>query len=106
MPAARRARRLRPVAAPLSSAPEVEGDSMRRSMMRLLVAGLTAGLLAGLPALAQTAPPPVATAAKPTMHAAPARRATEGFGPYRKLVIRGVTLIDGTGAPPRGPVDI
>lgn len=30
----------------------------------------------------------------------------EGEGPYPTLVIRGATLIDGTGAPPRGPVDI
>lgn len=30
----------------------------------------------------------------------------EGEGPYGKLIIRGVTLIDGTGAPPIGPVDI
>jgi len=29
-----------------------------------------------------------------------------GEGPYDRLVIRGATLIDGTGAPPRGPVDI
>ena len=37
---------------------------------------------------------------------APARTAAEGAGPYRKLVIRGITLIDGTGGPPRGPMDI
>ncbi len=37
---------------------------------------------------------------------APTRTAGEGMGPFRKLVIRGATLIDGTGAPPRGPVDI
>ena len=30
----------------------------------------------------------------------------EGDGPYVQLIIRGVTLIDGTGAPPVGPVDI
>ncbi|MGD2071334.1 MAG: amidohydrolase family protein [Gemmatimonadota bacterium] len=30
----------------------------------------------------------------------------EGGGPYDRLVIRGVTMIDGTGAPPRGPMDI
>jgi imidazolonepropionase-like amidohydrolase len=35
-----------------------------------------------------------------------ARRADEGGGPYQRLVIRGATIIDGTGAPPRGPVDI
>jgi len=37
---------------------------------------------------------------------APARRAGEGLGPYTTLVIRGAMLIDGTGAPPAGPVDI
>ncbi len=37
---------------------------------------------------------------------APARQPGEGAGPFRRLVIRGATLIDGTGAPPRGPVDI
>ena len=30
----------------------------------------------------------------------------EGDGPYAQLIIRGVTVIDGTGAPPFGPVDI
>ena len=30
----------------------------------------------------------------------------EGEGPHRQMIIRGVTLIDGTGAPPFGPVDI
>ena len=37
---------------------------------------------------------------------APDRRSDEGLGPYKRLVIRGATLIDGTGAPPMGPVDI
>ncbi|HSK13382.1 MAG TPA: amidohydrolase family protein [Phnomibacter sp.] len=31
---------------------------------------------------------------------------SEGDGPYTQLIIRGVTLIDGTGAPPFGPVDL
>ncbi|QHT65807.1 amidohydrolase family protein [Rhodocytophaga rosea] len=31
---------------------------------------------------------------------------TEGEGPFNQLIIRGVTLINGTGAPPIGPVDI
>ncbi len=35
---------------------------------------------------------------------APAR--SEGDGPYNQLIIRGVTLINSTGAPPMGPVDI
>ncbi|HEV2567799.1 amidohydrolase family protein [Sphingomonas sp.] len=38
------------------------------------------------------------------LNPAPAR--SEGRGPFPKLVIRGVTLIDGTGSPPLGPVDI
>lgn len=37
---------------------------------------------------------------------APARRADEGKGPFRTFVIRGATLIDGSGAPATGPVDI
>lgn len=39
-----------------------------------------------------------------TVPKAPARN--EGEGPFQRLIIRGVTLIDGTGAPPVGPVDI
>lgn len=37
---------------------------------------------------------------------APDRRADEGQGPFGRLIIRGVTLIDGTGGPPMGPVDV
>ena len=37
---------------------------------------------------------------------APRRRADEGRGPFKSLVVRGAILIDGTGAPPVGPVDI
>ncbi|MGH9835437.1 MAG: amidohydrolase family protein [Blastocatellia bacterium] len=37
---------------------------------------------------------------------APDRRSGEGEGPFERLVIRGATMIDGTGAPPIGPVDI
>jgi imidazolonepropionase-like amidohydrolase len=37
---------------------------------------------------------------------APDRRAGEGQGPFDRLIIRGATLIDGSGAPARGPVDI
>ncbi|WND03608.1 amidohydrolase family protein [Temperatibacter marinus] len=36
----------------------------------------------------------------------PTLKAGDMKGPYKRLVIRGATLIDGTGAPPRGPVDI
>ncbi|MBI3981649.1 MAG: amidohydrolase family protein [Gemmatimonadetes bacterium] len=38
--------------------------------------------------------------------ARPAPARAEGDGPFDRLIIRGATLIDGTGAPPRGPVDI
>ena len=37
---------------------------------------------------------------------APAPDRTEGMGPYTQLIIRGAILINGTGAPPFGPVDI
>ncbi len=37
---------------------------------------------------------------------APPRKQGEGVGPFNRMVIRGATLIDGSGAPPRGPVDI
>ena len=37
---------------------------------------------------------------------APARKPGEGVGPFKKMVIRGVTLIDGTGGPPLSPMDI
>ena len=29
-----------------------------------------------------------------------------GIGPFKRLVLRGATVIDGTGAPPIGPIDI
>ena len=37
---------------------------------------------------------------------APPRPDDEGEGPFDRLILRGVTLVDGTGAPPSGPVDI
>ena len=40
------------------------------------------------------------------MIGAPDREPGEGEGPFDRLIIRGVTLIDGTGGPPRGPVDV
>jgi imidazolonepropionase-like amidohydrolase len=36
----------------------------------------------------------------------PAPPRAEGEGPFDRLIIRNATVIDGTGAPPRGPVDI
>ena len=43
---------------------------------------------------------------EPAMIPAPERQEGEGEGPFERLIIRGATLIDGTGAPPIGPVDI
>jgi hypothetical protein len=39
-----------------------------------------------------------------TVPAAPPR--AEGEGPFKRLILRGLTVIDGTGAPPMGPVDL
>lgn len=44
-----------------------------------------------------------AVAAQPI---AKAPEVKEGKGPYPQLIIRGVTVINGTGAPPQGPMDI
>ena len=30
----------------------------------------------------------------------------DGTGPYTQLILRGATMVNGTGAPPMGPVDI
>jgi imidazolonepropionase-like amidohydrolase len=40
------------------------------------------------------------------LNPAPDRRDGEGEGPFERLIIRGATVIDGTGAPPAGPMDI
>ncbi|MDE2827834.1 MAG: amidohydrolase [Bacteroidota bacterium] len=37
---------------------------------------------------------------------APDRGPDEGEGPFERLIIRGATVIDGTGSPPRSPMDI
>jgi len=47
---------------------------------------------------------PIVLAAQDIVKKAPLIK--EGDGPYTQLIIRGVMLIDGTGAPPVGPVDI
>jgi Amidohydrolase family len=65
-------------------------------------------------ATANPAAPGAAAGAKPkparrdpkdkTIPPAPPR--AEGEGPFPRLILRGATVIDGTGAPPIGPVDI
>ena len=37
---------------------------------------------------------------------APARRTGEGAGPFNRMIIRNVMIIDGTGAPPYGPMNV
>jgi len=49
---------------------------------------------------------PTYVLAQQDQDARPAPARAEGDGPFDRLIIRGATLIDGTGAPPRGPVDI
>ncbi len=43
---------------------------------------------------------------RPTVQHAPDRQADEGEGPFDRLIIRGAIVVDGTGAPPRGPMDV
>jgi Amidohydrolase family len=60
-----------------------------------------------LTALLLAAGPPARLAAQQrgeVPHAPP--RGSEGDGPFQRLIIRGATLVDGTGAPPVGPVDV
>jgi imidazolonepropionase-like amidohydrolase len=54
----------------------------------------------------QAAPQAARPPAQETLTPAPPRRSDDGRGPFNRLVIRSAFLIDGTGAPPVGPVDI
>ena len=67
-----------------------------KSKYRLLAA--TCLIALAMPGLAQDE--------DPVMIPAPDRQDGEGQGPFVRLIIRGATLIDGSGAPPIGPVDI
>ena len=74
-----------------------------------LLSGLVALLVLASPTLAQRATPGnemVARIGNAVPASAPDRPDGEGAGPYDRLILRGATLIDGTGAPPIGPVDI
>ena len=70
------------------------GNRGRSVTMILRLAALAAAATLALPASAADMVP------------APARKPGEGLGPFHTLIIHGATLIDGTGAPPTGPVDI
>jgi imidazolonepropionase-like amidohydrolase len=86
------------------------GDNVMRVFSNLwLAAGaISVAMCVVSPTFAQAPVQQKVEAVKPRAGAnpAPARAAGEGAGPFRKMVIRGAMLIDGTGAPPRGPVDI
>ena len=77
--------------APADLAADLPADCGRR-LPGILVTALLTSLL---PAILQAAP---------GVESIPSR--SEGEGPYDRLILRGLNLIDGTGAPPRGPVDI
>ena len=79
--------------------------------LKLLIAAPVLALLSlvsGRAMLAQTPTQnsPAAALQRDPLTPAPNRASGEGFGPYKTMVVRGATLIDGTGGPPRGPVDI
>ncbi|WFL77501.1 amidohydrolase family protein [Altererythrobacter arenosus] len=57
-------------------------------------------------ALALACAPATNAHAQELLAPAPERTAGEGEGPYPTLLITGVTVIDGTGTPPAGPIDI
>lgn len=72
-------------------------------MKRMILAFLAAGCCLSVEA-AQEKPKPATPEQEESIPAAPRR--AEGEGPFNRLILRGATLIDGTGAPPIGPVDI
>jgi len=63
-------------------------------------------LLAAALLLASSPAVPVAWSQEEVRGIPPAPPRAEGLGPWQRLILRGATLIDGTGAPPVGPVDI
>src|SRR5690349_15997663 len=72
-----------------------------------LLAAVTFTVIAQTPA--PTAPRPAAPTAQPqreSLRGGPDRRPDEGKGPFKTLAIRGVMVIDGTGGPPAGPMDV
>ena len=76
---------------------------LRHYLTSIAVCALGAGLSA------QTVPgtpKPDSMAMMAKVKGAPARVQGEGAGPFRKMVIRNATMIDGTGAPPRSRFDI
>ena len=82
---------------------------MKKSSVLFGAALAAAVAVTGANSATSLAQAPAAQAARPARTGdtpAPARKAGEGTGPYKKMVIRAVTLIDGTGGPPLSPMDI
>lgn len=84
----------------------------RMDTMRILKTLVTSAMLAAAATIlsgsadSRAAAPATVAQERASVAPAPARAQGEGVGPFPKMVIRSVTLIDGSGAPPRGPVDI
>lgn len=74
---------------------------MTRRRLRLFRASWVFGLAA---LLCSALPLQAAGEEEETIPPAPPR--AEGEGPYDQLILRGATVINGTGAPPIGPIDI
>ena len=83
-----------------------------KGMAAVMFAGFFQAYGVGRDISAQQPPAPARPAAAPqdgpreALNGAPDRRTNEGRGPFKTLVIRGVMLIDGSGAPPAGPMDV
>lgn len=75
------------------------------AMLLALAVAAGAVVVAQQTRTAAAAPAPQAPRAE-GLTPAPNRAPGEGLGPFKTLAIRGVILIDGTGGPARGPVDI
>lgn len=71
---------------------------MLRRLSVVAIGLLLSGPITGLTIVGQGAPR--------TVQPAPDRGPNEGEGPFQRLIIRGATVLDGTGAPGQGPVDI
>ena len=68
----------------------------------LLLGGLSLGVACALLSGVR----PVSVEAQAGLNGAPDRRANEGAGPFNRMIIRNVMIIDGTGAPPYGPMNV
>jgi hypothetical protein len=94
---------------PISQRPALARRPLRGWLAALAAIGIAAGAIGAEAPRAAPGEELISLIAGGNIHPperAPPRKPGEGAGPFRRLVIRGATLIDGTGAPPIGPVDI